>query len=247
MQVQCETREYFDVTMSIGDMFLNPTIQDFECFIASQRCLHKEPECNDLQSDESNLSKMAKMDNRDSLNDNDKYIDWDLETALPGLVKPLGSTHKVGPMVNIAITGACTMVGSHFLELVLSTTSAVIHCIGTEGSDAEHAHANVLRKLNHWQLLKRVPARDLNRLIIYPGSLSHPTLGLTNTQIEHIDKEINAIFQLDFEVSLLKRYESLRAGNVDSLKFLISLAHGKVSNTKAIYHLSTWAVSHLQS
>ena len=68
-------------------------------------------------------------------------------------------------------------------------------------------------------------------------SLSHPTLGLTTERISKLDQEVNAIYQLDSEVSLLKHYEHLRASNVGSLQFLISLAHGNVLNTKAIRYL----------
>ena len=247
MQVQHEIKEHFGVSISLGDMFSNPTIQGFERLVASHRYPRHGLECNGLQADEVNNSNTAHMDNRRDLDGVDDSIDWDVETSLPDLIKPLEGMHKVGSMANIAITGACTMTGSHFLEHILSTTSAMIHCIATEGDDTKHARINVLRKLDHWQLLQRIPAQDLDRLIIYSGSLSHPTLGLTATQVAHLDKEVDAIFQLDSEVSLLKRYESLRASNVDSLKFLISLAHSKVNNIKAIYHLSTWAVPHLQS
>lgn len=247
MQVQRAIKEHFGVSMSLGDMFSNPTIEGFERLIASHRSPRCGLECNGLQVDDVNHSNAAHMDDRDDFDRVDAFIDWDVETSLPDLVKPLDSMHRVESIANIAITGACTMAGSHFLELVLSTTSTVIHCIGTEGDDAKLARANVLRSLDHWQLLQRIPVQALDRLITYPGTLSHPTLGLTATQIAHLDKEVGAIFQLDSEVSLLKRYESLRAGNVDSIKFLISLAHSKVNNTKAIYHLSTWAVPHLQT
>lgn len=248
MPLQREIKEHFGFSMSLGDMFSNPTIQGFERLIASYQDLHRRfPTTNGHQAENVCHPGTAQMDILVDSDEPDKIIDWDVETSLPEFVTPLARMHKFGSMASIAITGACTMAGSHFLELLLSTTSTVIHCIGTEGDDAKHARANVLRKLDHWHLLQRIPARALDRLITYPGGLSHPTLGLTTAQVDYLDKEVGAIFQLDSEVSLLKRYENLRASNVDSLKFLVSLAHSKVNNPKAIYHLSTWAVPQLQS
>ena len=175
-------------------------------------------------------------------------IDWASETKLPddwdwrGL-DPSCSTDDS----TIGITGACSMIGVHFIFRVLSTTRAVIHCLAIDSPDDLNAWTTVVTLLKQWQLLQLLEVGDLTRIVAHSGRLADPTLGLSSEQFNQLDKELTAIYQLDSEVSLLKRYDDLRAGNVNSLRFLISLAGGNCGNVKPLHYLSTWGVPHLQA
>lgn len=157
------------------------------------------------------------------------------------------NTETTRGMSKIAMTGVCTIVGAHFLHLMLTTTSTTIDCIGVDADSEDKARIQVISALEYWNLAKDIPSDAYERIRVYHGKLSHPTLGLNALQVLYLDKTTDSIYHFDSEVSLLKNYEAIRAGNVGALHFLISLAHGNIGNTKSLHYLSTWGVSHLQA
>ena len=234
LPVQSEIKEHYGVTLALGDMFANATIEGMGKFVISHL----------------NSQKQSALGNgiHDAVvGTSQPFIDWDAEGSLPSDFDWYADPCNTKPASVVAITGACTMAGAHFIHHVLLTTNMKIFCIGTEALSDDAARISVIAQLKHWRLLGSIPSSSLDRLIVYKGGLSQPSLGLTVEQITKLDNEVHAIYQLDSEVYLLKRYESLRASNVGSLQFLISLAHGKVKNTKTINYLSTWGVPHLQA
>lgn len=141
------------------------------------------------------------------------------------------------------------MIGAHFVQLMLNSSPVDVHCIAVDAPSDEEARSRVLSTFSKWNLLD-IPAEALDqRLHVYHGSLSHPTLGLSEDAIARLDKQIDCIYHLDSDVSLLKNYEALRQTNIGSLKFLINLACGTTSSgkLKALHYLSSWGVPHLQS
>ncbi len=238
LHVQEGIKEQFHVLVSLGDMFANPTIAGMEELVVAQLGNTKKP--------------IGRLKGTDDITTNghtseEPFLDWEKEGSLPEGLGQFVDTNSFRPASVIAITGAFTMAGAHLIHHVLSTTDIKIYCIATEASNQEKALSAVISTLENWCLFESIEPRAFNRLVVYKGSLSHPTLGLTEEQISVLDREVDAIYQLDSEVSLLKRYDSLRASNVGSLQFLISLAFGNVNKIKAIHYLSTWGVPHLQA
>lgn len=140
------------------------------------------------------------------------------------------------------------MIGAHFIQLILTTTTSQVHCIGVNTLDGKDVRQAVLSALSRWNLASNIPSNAYSRLTVYQGSLSDPTLGLTSEQISYLDSAADAIYHFDSEVSMLKNYEAIRAGNVGCLQFLVDLARSPTSNNvKAFHYLSTWGVPHLQT
>ena len=247
VNVQKAIQEQFDVTVNLSDMFAAPTISGMESLILAQ------PEDDETTKPLVNGTNVVNgiQDHNRSLastaTTTDVLVDWEKEGSLPENFDFYVDAINHRPVSAVAVTGACTMIGAHFIHHALQSTRLDLHCIAVEAADENGARLSVMRNLEHWHLLSDLSSDDLTRLIVYKGSLSHPTLGLSPMQIASLDKGVHAIYQLDSEVSLLKRYDNLRASNVGSLQFLISLAHGQVNNTKAIHFLSTWGVPHLQA
>ena len=180
-------------------------------------------------------------------------IDWTYETSIR-LAKPLVnsrpnlSTRKV-PLSNaVAILGACTMAGSHLLSHILTSTKAHVHCIAIpcQNKSTTQPGLRIKESLAHWGLLDSVGASNFERVSAYAGSLSERTLGLSQEKIALIKAEVSAIFVMDSEVSLMKRYEDLRTSNVQSLRFIISIAFDGLESSIPVHYLSTWGVPHLQ-
>ena len=225
--------------LSLADMFADPTIGGMEKLVLAQ-----------WGSEKHNILGHGTHDAAitfAALGTNQSFVDWKKEGSLPSDADWYAEPCPVRSASVVAITGACTMAGAHFIHHVLSRSDMKIFCIASEAPSDDAARSSVIDTLKHWRLFESISLQSFQRLTVYRGSLSHPTLGLTVEQIERLDHEVHAIYQLDSEVSLLKRYENLRASNVGSLRFLVSLAHGQVNNTKSLNYLSTWGVPHLQA
>ena len=243
IHVQEAIREKCNVTIQLGDMFANPTIEGMERLVTAEKLKNTTNVINGIVTNgiHTRDSKAAQTLVENGL------IDWDKETSLPPEFDCYVQPNFKKSISAVAITGARTMAGAHFIHHVLRSTEFQIYCIGTEGADNQEARANVLSSLAHWRLHKDLSSQLLDRLTVFRGDLSHPTLGLPPQEVDRLDESVDAIFQLDSDVSLLKRYENLRDSNVGSLRFLISLARGNFNNTKSIHYLSTWGVPHLQA
>jgi len=147
------------------------------------------------------------------------------------------------------MTGASTMIGSHFLHYVLTHTSLMVYCIAEPVASHKEAKKRIIQALEHNKLSADLEDNN-SRIIAFPGQLSHPTLGLSEVQIGLLDEKATAIYHLDSDVSLLKNFDGVRAGNIGSTLFLMWLAagwSGAPRNVKQLNYLSTWGVPHLQA
>ncbi|KAL4880374.1 putative polyketide synthase [Aspergillus karnatakaensis] len=176
-------------------------------------------------------------------------IDWEQETTLPEdfPAEMVSSSEADQVHGDIAMTGGCTMAGAHFIHHLLTTTTVTAHCLAVEATSREEATEKLFEALQRWNLLQDLNEEQTGRLLAYPGSLSHPTLGLSKDQIKAIDEATIALYQLDSEVSLLKSYNHLLSSNLGSVRFLLALATRNPGRAKPLHYLSTWGVPHLQS
>ena len=235
INVQQKIKEACGVTIGLSDMFAYPSIAGLEALI-KQDPLYSAPasetspvEATALRADKTGHS--IDWSQEGSLDD----ADWTIPDFIPL------------PPASIVVTGATTMIGVHFLHHMLTTTTVQVHCIAIQARDEENALAKVIETMSQWNL--NLSTQNLHgRLYAYSGHLSKEDLGLEQAQIIKLDQEADAIYHFDSDVSLLKNYEDIRAGNVDSLRFLIDLSRGKTSGkVKTLHYLSTWGVPHLQS
>jgi nucleoside-diphosphate-sugar epimerase len=146
------------------------------------------------------------------------------------------------------------MIGAHFLHHIITRTALTVYCLTEPVATPKEAKSRILDALDYHNLLEDCPADIGARIVSFPGQLSHPTLGLTDEEIKLLVEKVDAIFHMDSDVSLLKNYAGVRAGNVGAVLFLIRLAVGyyttnstlQPQNLKPLHYLSTWGVPHLQ-
>ncbi|KAL2159579.1 hypothetical protein VTH06DRAFT_2148 [Thermothelomyces fergusii] len=153
-------------------------------------------------------------------------IDWPreirLQPALSQLRAPASPMPRSGLV--IALTGASGFLG---LELVR-------HLVRLP--EVQTVHALAVRDPSK---LARVSSP---KLVVHPGDLSKPRLGLTDTAAAEIFGKSHAIIHNGADVSFLKAYGSVRRTNLESTKDLVPLAlqHGSVRH---LHYVSTAGIA----
>lgn len=243
IQSQDEVKARHGVILPLAGMFSKPTLQGLSTLLGMKlREQHTTKTFNQV-----NGEKHSKKSTSTALDFTERGIDWEAETSLSNNVTSHTIATSIQPSAVVAMTGACTMIGAYFIEHFLGKTDVSIHCLATQGDEAESARYNILQNLERRGLLQSIKPSALERVHVYAGNLSSPALGLSNSQIAALRQQVNSIYVLDSKVSLFKRYEDLSASNVGSLKFVISLAASGKTPAKPIFYLSTWGVPHLQT
>ncbi|KAF8242157.1 hypothetical protein K440DRAFT_607820 [Wilcoxina mikolae CBS 423.85] len=236
VQVQGAIKRLLGVKIGLSNMFGAPSLKGMEALIEHEKAKmnHAEGSPNDA--------------------DNLDVVDWAAEATLPMdfprrvyLSEPKLSVNEGS---GILIVGAAGMAGSHLLRHLLDTTVAPIYCIAVPAEGDEAARQRVIDELHHWDLLseKSTTSNLLDRITVYSGALSDPTLGLTAKSIALLDAAVDTIYHADSFVSLLKNYSDLRAANLGATTFLTRFAAGtSPSRVKVLNYISTWGVPHLQT
>ncbi|ORY58750.1 uncharacterized protein BCR38DRAFT_413069 [Pseudomassariella vexata] len=247
MQVQSAILDKFGVTLSLADMFSEPTLEGTERLILE----HQKTSSNGQHGVANGTKKPNGIDGANPVVVGDQQklgrIDWHVETTLPADFVQITNSKSTIPPTCIALTGASTIIGAYFIHLVLTTTGLKIMCLGERGENGDAAKQAVIETLKRCRLIEYLAPAALDRIVVFPGELTHPTLSLSPEDIAVLDREVHAIYNLSSDVSLFGNYSKLRAGNLGVVRFLISLARGNIGNTKPLHHLSTWATVHLQS
>ena len=174
------------------------------------------------------LAQMAALlDGEDRRNTSDSSgIDWAREIKLqPALaqLRPPASAQPRNGLV-IALTGASGFLG---LELVRHLVQL---------PEVKTVHALAVRSQH------RLAHVSSPKLVIHPGDLSKPQLGLSDAVATDVFKTSHAIIHNGADVSFLKAYGSVRRTNLESTKDIVRLAlqHGTV---KHLHYISTAGIA----
>lgn len=138
-------------------------------------------------------------------------IDWDQETRPPEVPISMrdGSAAvqlRHAPHV-VLLTGATGFVGQALLRALIDHDSVQkIHCVAVRD-------ASKLGDLQHHP-----------KLILHDGDLADPFLSLNLEEQNHLAQTVDLVIHNGADVSFLKPYMALRAPNVFSTRFLVSLS-----------------------
>lgn len=104
----------------------------------------------------------------------------------------------------VALTGATGFLGRHILQKLLNDSLVeTVHCIAVRNTS---------------KLLIDSP-----KVIVHPGDLTDPNLGLGEDTARHIFSKLSVIIHNGADVSFLRSYLTLRAANVLSTKALVRM------------------------
>lgn len=120
----------------------------------------------------------------------------------------------------VLLTGATGFLGAYLLDSLLDATHAQVYCL-VRGSDVTAAAQRLAEALALYG--KRHLQAD-PRLIVLPGDLGVPGLGLPPETLEMLQEQLDSIYHCGAHVHHLYDYKTLRASNVEGSLTLLRLA-----------------------
>jgi myxalamid-type nonribosomal peptide synthetase MxaA len=155
----------------------------------------------------------------------DCQLDLDIDLSLPqgDFAKPR----------HVLLTGATGYLGAFLLEQLLARTSATIHCL-LRANDTLHGLERLEASMTRYQLWNEAFAE---RLVVVPGDLARPQLGLDATRWNELAGTIDVIYHNGARVNFVYPYSKVREPNVEGTKTILRLA--STTRIKAVHHIST--------
>lgn len=130
-------------------------------------------------------------------------------------------------------------------EVLSGVNPPTLHLLGTT---EPVTHRTLVNLFTDYKLFTRTLTPDvlLEKTICINGAMNLPHFGLTDKAFRKLGQQIQAIYSMGAQISLLQTYSDLKSLNVESTLDIIELAgHGKTLTR--LNHLSTWSVQHLQT
>lgn len=161
------------------------------------------------------------LDTAKSLNNGQRWIDWDLET-IPPSADPYIQTGQPPDCIpqTIVLTGSTGLLGHHLLENLLRERpeSTKIMCIAIRG-------LSMPGKRDPMTLLpdNAFLSAQAHRVSFFAGDLTLPRLGLSDADCASIFSTADVVIHVAADTSHMKSYEAIRGANVGSTAELIRL------------------------
>ncbi|ATE55857.1 polyketide synthase [Actinosynnema pretiosum] len=148
-------------------------------------------------------------------------VDFAREALLADDVVPAATTatHAADPD-EVLLTGATGFLGAFLLRDVLRTTRARVHAV-VRAPDAAAGLARIAENLRWYRLDDEV---DLSRVVVHPGDLGLPGLGLPEEVRDLLARTADVVFHAGAEVNWLQPYQALRPVNVAGTEEVLRLA-----------------------
>jgi amino acid adenylation domain-containing protein/thioester reductase-like protein len=148
------------------------------------------------------------------------------EAVLPSLREP----------ERIFLTGATGYLGTFLLHDLLRQTRAEIFCL-IRSVTVEEGKSRLRKSLETYGLWDESLGE---RIMVVPGDLSRPLLGLSQEQFDQLTVRTDVIFHNGALVNMMSPYEALKAANVFGTREVLRLACQ--SKTKPVHYISTVSV-----
>lgn len=138
---------------------------------------------------------------------------WEKEASIPGdmLANLGGMKYSRQPRLRpqeVLLTGATSFLGRELLEhLVKQSNTSKIHCIAVTEQE-RRSLSNV----------------DKQKVVVYPGSLMSPTLGLSPAKVDLLKTNVDLIIHAAVQGHCMNNYDSVKSALLYSTHFLASIA-----------------------
>ncbi|HEY1624132.1 MAG TPA: amino acid adenylation domain-containing protein [Streptosporangiaceae bacterium] len=136
---------------------------------------------------------------------------------------------------HVLLTGATGFFGVHLLRELLASTDAQVHCL-VRAHDISHARHRIKLAAGRY----RVGDLDPSRVVVVPGDLAEPRLGLSASDFCQLARTCDVIYHAGALVNFIYPYTELRSANVTGTREVIRMAclHRGIP----VHYISTTAV-----
>ncbi|MFJ8229702.1 type I polyketide synthase [Streptomyces sp. NPDC094448] len=158
------------------------------------------------------------------------------DARLPRDIVPATAVPRGTAPRRVLLTGATGFVGAFVLRDLLRTTDATVHCL-VRAADTARGEAALRRTLEWYRLADDV---DPGRIVVEPGDLARPRLGLPDGRYAYLARHADAVFHAGAHVNWVQPYAAMRDTNVLGTVEVLRLAARH--RTVPVHHLSTTGV-----
>lgn len=166
----------------------------------------------------------------------DEVVDLSREARLDDDVVRITHRRSRAPARGILLTGSTGFVGRFLLARLLDETGATIYCL-VRGRSTEHAAERLTNTLIRYGLWNSEVNR---RVVVVPGDLALPKLGITDVAYKQLSEEVDSIYHCGTSMNHLETYAMAKRANVLGVKELLRLAAS--TNPISLNYISTLGV-----
>jgi myxalamid-type nonribosomal peptide synthetase MxaA len=136
----------------------------------------------------------------------------------------------------VLLTGATGFFGMFMLAELLAATGSAVRCL-VRGASVDEARRRLAAS---WA--KYCPDREIpvDRVLVVPGNLAQPLLGLGESGFRELARSIEAIYHAGASVNYMSPYRALRAENVRGTEEVLRLATRE--RLMPVHHVSSLSV-----
>jgi nonribosomal peptide synthetase MxcG len=156
---------------------------------------------------------------------------WDA-TIIPDGCRPVAA-----PVRRVLLTGATGFLGAFLLRELLDRTEAEVWCL-VRGATMEEAGERLCRSLVKYRLWDEAMRP---RIVIVPGDLEKPLLGLDTEPFDRLAERIDVIYHCGARVNHVETYARLEAANVLGTREVLRLA--ATQRLKVVHYISSASVT----
>lgn len=212
-QVMMQLRSKFSCPLSVTDLYTAPSVRGLAALIADKT---------------SGAPRHGEAATARSLADE---VQLDPAIVADGLLRP-----AEGPPRAVLLTGATGFLGAYLLHELLQQTRAMVYCL-VRCTDAAEGERRLREHLSRQEL----PLWSHGRVVVIPGDLAQPTLGLAPEGFAALAGQVDAIHHCGAFVNFARPYAALKAANVQGTQEVLRLA--ATGRLKPVHHVSTVFVS----
>ncbi|MYV31396.1 amino acid adenylation domain-containing protein [Rhodococcus sp. DSM 6344] len=139
-----------------------------------------------------------------------------LHSAVPDQLPP----NKPSDISDVLLTGSTGFVGAFLVRELLTNTRTRVHCLIRAADEAAAWH-RLRSNLEHYGVWGDI---DHERIVVVPGDLAAPGLGVTAATFDRLANEIDLICHNGARVDALSSYEQLEEVNIGGTRELLRLA-----------------------
>lgn len=170
--------------------------------------------------------------------------DWEemrKDRKLPSDIVPpaSGIITRPGPPKVVLLTGATGFVGGFILRDLLRKERGIkkVYCL-VRAKSPEDGAARIKKQLVHHDLYtaKQWDTIAAPRIVILPGDLGEPSLGLDLSTLAELEREVDVIINNGAYVNVTKGYAGMRPSNVGAVLELLRLS---VKGGASLHQVST--------